>query len=106
MFKKLKDGLVTGILKPVINTYLSDLGRVTDLELDSASHYLYFNIQLVGENTPLSVRILQYEVKKIEEQNYLIIRKVETTRKWINIALQKWYPEPQIPIPAIAKIVL
>lgn len=48
MFKKLKDGLVTGILKPVINTYLSDLGRVTDLELDSASHYLYFNIQLVG----------------------------------------------------------
>jgi len=102
----LQDNLVTSILKPVINSYLSDLGKIIDLKLDSANRYITLNIQLVGEATPLTVRILKYEVQKTEDQNYLIIRELETSKEWINIALQKWYPEPEIPIPAIAKTIL
>ncbi len=102
----LKDLVINPVLKPLINLYISDLGSFDKLKVDSSKKQISLQINLDGEKTPISVEVQEYTLDKKEEQNFLVIKKIDFSREWINKALKKWHPELRFPIPVIAKKLL
>jgi hypothetical protein len=99
----LKDSLITTVIKPFINSYISDLGEVSDLSLSSKNNQMTFTVVLVGESSPIEVKILDYAIEKEENNSYLVIKDMIFSREWINIALKKWKPELKFPVPSLAR---
>ncbi len=102
----IKDNLLRMGLKPIINSYISDFGNVIDLDLDSKRKQLNLMIELTGEETPLEVRILKYEIEKEGDNNYLVVKDIDFSREWINIVLKKYGHDMRFPVPTIARHLL
>ena len=106
MLLSLKDLGTAKLLQTVLNSYLSRVGSVKDLKLNSQDKTIDLEVLLVGEESLLKVHITEYDMIKELDQNYFIIKKVEFSREWINNALEKWQPEMKYPLPAAARLLL
>ncbi|MBW6515049.1 MAG: hypothetical protein K0B81_00345 [Candidatus Cloacimonetes bacterium] len=107
VLRKIKDNTLVKVLKPFINSYLSDIGTLKEIKLDSNTKSLLVVIDLKGESSPIKINILKYELEKKGNQHYLIVKKIDFSREWINLAIKKWRPDMRVPIPpAIATVVL
>ncbi len=60
---------------------------------------------LKGENSPISLVITDYNFVSDGENSHVVIKKLDTSKEWINIMFQQYLRELKIPIPKQAATV-
>lgn len=94
------------ILKPIVNYFLGDLGTINCLHIDSKSKEINVKIDLEGEKLPIDIQVLNYEILKEKDQHYLLIKEINFSREWMNIAMRRWNPEMKFPVSGVTKVFL
>ncbi len=85
-------------------------GKMTSLKLDSKTKRLELELELKGEQEPISVQIPHYELLPDGEQTVVLFEDVLTSREWLTVLARRFVVGKRIPLPkeldAILKSVL
>ncbi len=84
MFKKMKDIALSNGAKVAINSQISDFGEILKLNLNSTEKSIYMEVMLDGEHDNISIDIKNYEIVEDNNQHFLKVNGVTTSRAWIN----------------------
>ena len=93
------DRVVSYGSEALIRQRLAVYGRVDDFRLNSQAKKIHLTILLAGDDKPLSVDILRYEVV-LGAQPSFVVREVVATRPWLDRLLGDFLVGRRIPIPA------
>ena len=84
-----------------------------ELEIDADKRTLALTLELIGESEPVQIRIKHYELIERDDQTYLELGEIETSRAWVNTLLREHLLEKvinprlrQTPLPAMVRMVL
>ena len=80
-------------------TVMRDYGQITSLEIDSADKSLHVEVLLRGEQEPIRVEILKYEIAQQDGRPCFIAREIRTSREWITTLAQQQLVGRPIPLP-------
>ncbi|HEX2866080.1 MAG TPA: hypothetical protein VHO03_03510 [Ignavibacteriales bacterium] len=95
----IKDRLVSKGAEKVINNLFEDIGKISDLAIDSRNKAIRLTVDLKGETRPLSVDIREYEVLEEGSHYYMIIHRFSSSREWMTTAFEKFFKGMKLPIP-------
>ncbi|HWL15979.1 MAG TPA: hypothetical protein VNR00_10260 [Opitutus sp.] len=99
MFSAAKDALTSRAAQTFINQRIARYGEVKSLKLDSRTKSGEVVCQLIGEPTPITVRIERYELEQREGQTYLRVGACSSNRVWLQNLLTDLAREREIPVP-------
>lgn len=77
-------------------TIFKDIGKMINLQVTPEEGVMRIEVLLKGESVPLRVTVGEYQCIKAEEEaqgGQLVLRRIETSREWINAMLRGFYPE-------------
>ena len=108
------NNFAAGAAKQTLNaTWLQPYGRLTELEIDADKRTLALTLELIGESEPVQIRIKHYELIERDDQTYLELGEIETSREWVNTLLREHLNEKiikprlqQTPLPAMVRMLL
>jgi len=92
---KMVEKMLSKAIKPTVSSKLSNLGELSDFEVDLMDKQVAFTIHLKGEVKPLkgSIRILDFNFTEKDGKLLLIVRKVSlVAREWMSAALDQYWP--------------
>ncbi len=93
-----KNWLDSRIIAIALDRIISDLGEVTQVKVDTEGKQIFMRVQLDGEPGPIDVNILQYEISN----SHITIKRIHTSRSWIDKALRKFNIHMDFDIPSSA----
>jgi hypothetical protein len=91
----LVEKMLSKAIKPIVSSKLSNLGELSEFEVDLKDKQVAFVIHLKGEVKPLkgSIRILDFNFTEKDGKVLLIVRKVSlVAREWMAAALDQYWP--------------
>ena len=95
------------------STLLQPYCSLTELDIDSKNQTLALTLELKGESQPLKILIKHYELVERENETYLELGEIETSREWVNTLLRDHLAEKVIkprlretPLPAMVRMLL
>ncbi len=100
MLKKLKDTGVSKAAQIAINNYIKEFGTVEYLKLDSEAKTMEIEIMLDGEIEPLRVKVGHYEIIQENNQYFLKVEQIQTSRAWINSIVSSYLTHKTFSIPS------
>jgi hypothetical protein len=84
VFSNAKDRLIEGMALAYLNSsVLAPYGRATSLRIDSSAKTLRLDLELKGENAPVQIEILDYELANEGERYFAKAREIRTSREWL-----------------------
>ena len=99
--------------KTLNSTWLQPYGSLTELDIDSDNKSIGLTLELKGESQPLNIRVKHYELIERENETYLELGEIETSREWVNTLLRDHLTEKVIkprlretPLPAMVRMLL
>ncbi len=88
-----------------IQNMLGDAGTVKEMKIDSKAKTVTFSAQLKGEAEIVTCKVLEYETQNTADGATLIIRKISTSKPWLQILFNKHLCNAPIEIPpTVAKL--
>ena len=96
--------------KHYANERIKKYGLMTNLQIDSATRTIHFEILLKGETTPVTGSA-KYEPKLDGSKKLLEFTDIQTSREWINLLIQDFLKSRVIELPeglpaTVAKLLL
>jgi hypothetical protein len=95
------------------STWLQPYGSLTELDIDSKNQTLALTLELKGESQPIQIRIKHYELIERDNETYIELGEIETSREWVNTLLRDHLNEKvikprlrQTPLPAVVRMLL
>jgi hypothetical protein len=85
----LKNFAATAARQTLNSTWLLPYGTLTELEIDAKNHTLALALELKGETQPIQIRIKHYELVERENETFLELGEIETSREWVNTLLRE-----------------
>lgn len=95
----IKDKLVSKGAEKVINSLFEDIGKISDLAIDSKNKAIRLVVDLKGETRPLSLDIREYEILEEGSHYFIIVHRFSSSRDWMNTAFEKFFKGMKLPIP-------
>ena len=94
-----KDVSTSAAARLALDKFLSDYGRMLNLQIDSKNHTLQCEVLLKGESSPLKISIENYELVQDSTGAHVIIHKASASREWISVALSQLVCGKKIRVP-------
>jgi hypothetical protein len=98
LIRNIKDRALQVGAKHYANQHLQRYGHMTNLQIDSVTRTIHFEILLKGETTPLTGSA-KYEPKLDGEKKLLEFTEIQTSREWMNLLIQDFLKTRAIEIP-------
>jgi hypothetical protein len=110
LVRTLKDWALQAGAKHYANDRIKNYGHMTNLQIDSATRTIHFEILLKGETTPVSGSA-KYQPKLDGEKKRIEFTEIQTSREWMNLLIQDFLKTRAIELPegvptTIAKLLL
>ena len=109
----IKNFASTAARKTLNSTWLEPYGSLTELDIDNARQTLTLTLELKGESQPLTIRIKHYELIERDNETFVELGEIETSREWVNTLLRDHLNEKvikprlrQTPLPAVVRMLL
>lgn len=106
MFNAAKDALASRAAQTWANNLIARYGKVQDLKIDSRRKSLEVSCQLVGEASPITVRIEDYVVETEGDKKFIRATGFSCTRPWLQNVLTDYGPRQRIELPPWAAAAL
>lgn len=106
MFNSLKDSLASTAAKSLLASRLDRYGKLTELRIRSREKSISAELELEGEEIPLSIRIERYRVIVTDGRPAVVVESVTASRPWLQNLLEDLLLEKPLPVPSIALIAL
>ncbi len=104
MLNKFKSMAIEGYVKNKFPNYFEN-GEFS-VVLNTGTRTCSIKTRLAGEETPMQIEVANYEVLKVDGQDYICIKEISADRAWMNAMLADYLVGKQIPIPSIAATAL
>src|SRR3954454_21835899 len=110
LVRTLKDLALQAGAKHYANRRIQKYGHMTNLQIDSATRTIHFEILLKGETTPVTGSA-RYEPKLDGEKKIVEFTEIQTSREWMNVLIQDFLKTRVVELPAgvpatIAKLLI
>lgn len=110
LVRTLKDWALQAGAKHYVNEHIQKYGHMTNLQIDSATRTIHFEILLKGETIPVTGSA-KYQPKFNGEKKLLEFTEVQTSREWMNILIQDLLKTRVVELPegiptTVAKLLL
>jgi hypothetical protein len=93
------DNAISAGVKMAVNQMLADIGSISQLHLDIKAKTVTATVELVGEVSPIDFQVGKYELSKKDDGVYITLKEITCSREWLQKAVQKFEPEPQVKLP-------
>lgn len=89
------------LLKAFINHKIKRFGKMTTIQIDSASKTIEFTAELAGETAPIAVRA-SYQIEQTEAGLAILPSNVTTSREWLTVLANEFLSSQvvRLPIPS------
>jgi hypothetical protein len=110
LIRNIKDWALQAGAKHFVNERIHKYGHMTNLQIDSATRTIHFEILLKGETTPVTGSA-KYQPKLDGEKKLLEFTDIQTSREWMNVLIQDFLKTRVVELPdglpaTIAKLLL
>ena len=85
---------------------LKRFGTMTSLHIDSKQKTIRLELELKGESTPITVEVDGYELVQQNDETFLRLKNVSTSREWMTVLMREFLPGQQFKVPNALKIAL
>ncbi len=102
MFKAAKDAMTSKAALHFVNKEIARYGRLTDLSIDSRNKTVEVTCELIGESSPITIRIDNYTIVPDGGKNYLQASGFTCTRPWLESFLTDFAQNRRIELPSWA----
>ena len=99
MLGGLKNRAITTGLKVTINSKISRYGKVLKLDLDTKARSISMELELLGEDKPISLTVDSYTVEIGDEYSQITIDSIHTSRIWLDMVATDFIVGRSIAIP-------
>lgn len=106
MFQSAKDALTAKAAQAFLNTRIARYGDVERVKLDSRERTVEVSVRLIGEATPITVRVGRYEVHDLRGQKSVEVFNCTCSRPWIEHLLQDFAQGRRFDLPPWAAAAL
>jgi hypothetical protein len=106
MFNAAKDALFSQSARAWANNQIADYGKVLSLKIDTRQKTLEVSCQLDGENSPITVKVEEYEVKNEGDRKFIQANRFSCSRPWLQKVLNDHGPARRIELPPWAAAAL
>jgi hypothetical protein len=101
LFSRAKDRALEKVALPFLNTkLLAPYGRATHLHLDSKAKSIRVEVELNGENSPVEIEILKYEIRKQGDRYFALVHEIRTSREWLTTLAATQLRDARFELPA------
>jgi hypothetical protein len=101
-----KEKVVVGAVRLWLKKQLKRFGTMTSLQIDSKQKTMRLELELKGETSLITVEVGNYELLQRNEETFLRLNKVSTSREWMTTLLSELLPNQQFKVPTVLKIAL
>ncbi len=101
-----RDKAVEVAARAFINRKIEQFGNVTRLEIDPKQKTVFLEAALNGETSPVTIRILRYELTEKDGESYVTVQQVDTSREWLTAATNQYAIGRPFKIPSAVKSAL
>ena len=100
MIHTLRDKTVSKCAAYLFNARIKEFGNLLAFELNSKKRTIEMEIILKGETEPLHVLIRNYKIIQEGEKSFITAEQIDTSREWINTAVERYSKKLHLEIPA------
>jgi len=86
-------------VRDLLNPFVKDYGEVIEFCLKPDKREIHFKVLLVGEQEPIDVDILGYDLIDDAENPCIVIKQCKTSRQWMTALADKFLCGKALPIP-------
>src|SRR4030042_1450133 len=97
----IKDKATSVLIEKLAGNFISDYGNLEDINIDLINKNICLSLTLKGEKESIKIEIKGYEVIKSRNNNSIQLHNIMTSREWINVALDRFYVDRRVEIPAL-----
>ena len=110
LIRTIKDLALQAGAKHYANHHIQKYGHMTNLQIDSATRTIHFEILLKGESTPITGSA-KYQPNLDGEKKRLEFTEIQTSREWINLLIHDFLKTRAVELPegiptTVAKLLL
>lgn len=110
LIRTIKDLALQAGAKHYANERIRNYGHMTNLQIDSATRTIHFEILLKGETSPVTGSA-KYQPKLDGEKKLVEFTEIQTSREWINLLIQDLVKTRVVELPegiptTVAKLLL
>ena len=87
------------LLRCVLNNMLKEFGVMTSILIDSKSKSIAIEVELKGEDRPISIKIKEYVVEPDGDGSLLKIGDISFSREWMDVIAKKFLANRKLSIP-------
>lgn len=100
-FSDAKDRLVESAALPVLNNaWLKPFGRATSLKIDSSSKTAELCLELNGEQTPITIKVQDYELLQEPNGTFIVLKSVTASREWMTAMAREYLVGRRLAVPS------
>jgi hypothetical protein len=99
MIRKLKDEALSWTITQFIRSKFEPYGELIRLTLDSGSKQMSARFLLRGDNEPVDVLLVGYELREQAADLVLYFEELRTSREWLNQLILDLLPEKSFKLP-------
>lgn len=81
--KGMKDSALAIAMKSYMNDKLSEYGEVLECQVDTSAARVSVRVLLRGEGEPVTAAIERYELDKVGEDRYIVLKDFSCSREWV-----------------------
>lgn len=87
------------LLISLLNDQLKKFGVITSISIDSIKKSIDMEVELKGDNRPISIRIKEYRIVPDGNFSLLTIGGIYCSKKWVHIIVKKFLAKEKLSIP-------
>lgn len=106
MFNAAKDALASRSARAWANSVIARYGQIEDLKIDSRRKTIEVTCQLEGEPTPITLKVLHYEIEADGGKKFIRATDFSCTRPWLEAVLTDFGQRQRIELPPWAAVAL
>lgn len=106
MFSGIKDSLASSAAKALLASRMDRYGKITNLQISSREKSIRAEIELLGEELPVSIHIERYRITGKSGPYALVVERVTATRPWLQNLLLDLLVDKPIKVPSVILIAL
>ncbi len=99
MVRRVDSATGNNLLLALLNRQLKELGEMTSILIDSKNKSIAIEIELKGEDKPISVRINGYEIESDGDRSLVQIGDISFSREWMDVIAKKFLVKEKLSIP-------
>ena len=106
MFNAAKDAFTSKAAQTYINQRIARYGEVKTLKIDSRNKTMEMSCHLIGEPTPVTVKVENYALREADGKKLLRVGSCSCSRPWLQNLLNDFALNREVPVPSWAAAAL